>query len=190
MHLVTPKSDAGPLGRVAEWLTRRRVGRTIEPVQVALHHPRLLIGMGACDEAIEGAGALDPKLKALVSLKAASVANCSFCLDIGSAEARKKGVGVDELHALTDHAASELFSWREKLALDYAAALSRSPVEVPDELVAELRSAFAERELLELNYMIAWENFRARSNKGLGIEPAGFTHESRRARADEIALAA
>ena len=191
MLLVTPKSDAGPLGRVAEWLTRRRVGRTIEPVQVALHHPRLLCGMGAFESALDGADALDWRLKELVALKAASVVNCSFCLDIGSAEARKHGVGVDELHALAEHGESDLFSAREKLALDYAAALSRSPVEVPDELVGESRATFDERELLELNYMVAWENFRARSNKGLGIEPAGFTHESRRARADDdIALAA
>jgi AhpD family alkylhydroperoxidase len=146
--------------------------------------------MGGFDQAIEGASALDHRLKALVSLKAASVVNCSFCLDIGSAAARKLGVRVDELHAIADPRDSELFSARERLALDYAAALSRSPVEIEDELVSALRDEFDERELLELNYMIAWENFRARSNKGLGIGPTGFTHASRRATAEPVAAAA
>ena len=114
--------------------------------------------------------------------------DCSFCLDIGSSEARKLGVRVDELLALGDHGASDLFSAREKLALDYAASLSRSPVGVADELKGELRSEFREAELIELNYVIAWENFRARSNAGLGIGPTGFTHESRRAQAELVTV--
>ncbi len=186
MLLVKPKRDPGPAGRLADWLTRRRVGRTIEPVQVALHHPRLLFAMGGFEQAVDGADALDERLKALVNLRAASVVNCSFCLDIGSSEARKQGVRVEELHAITDHRDSDLFSAREKLALDYAAALSRSPVKVDDELMHDLRAEFGERELVELNYIIAWENFRARSNSGLGIGPTGFTHASRRAQAESV----
>lgn len=186
MMLVRPKRDPGPAGRMADWLSRRRVGRTIEPVQVALHHPRLLFAMGGFEQAVDGADALDDRLKALVNLKAASIVDCSFCLDIGSSEARKQGVRVDELHAVTDHRHSDLFSAREKLALDYAAALSRSPVKVGDELMDDLRAEFSERELVELTYIAAWENFRARSNSGLGIEATGFTHASRRARAETM----
>lgn len=187
MLLVKPKTDPGPAGRLANWLTRRRLGRTIEPVRVALHHPRMLFAMGAFEQAVDGADALDERLKALVNLKAASLVNCSFCLDIGSSEARKQGVRVEELLALSDHRESDLFSARDKLALDYAAVLSRSPVEVNDELMNALRGEFGERELIELNYVVAWENFRARSNAGLGIGPTGFTHESRRAQPERVA---
>lgn len=186
MLLVKPKTNPGPVGRFANWVTRRRVGRSIEPVRVAGHHPRLLLAMGAFDLGLEGAHALDDRLKALANLKAASIVDCSFCLDIGSSEARKLGVRVDELLALGEHRESNLFSAREKLALDYAAALSRSPVSVGDELKRALRSEFGEAELVELNYVIAWENFRARSNSGLGIGPTGFTHESRRAQAELV----
>lgn len=187
MLLVEPKKDPGLSGRVADWLTRRRVGRTMVGVRIALHHPRFAAALGAFEQAVDGTDVLDARLRALVNVKAASVVNCSFCLDIGSSEARKKGVSVNELHALDDHAGSDLFSAREKLALDYATALSRSPAELSEELMQGLRAEFTERELVELNYVIAWENFRARSNTGFGIGPAGFTHASRRARPAQVA---
>lgn len=145
--------------------------------------------MGAFEQAVDGADALDDRLKALVNLKAASIVACPFCLDIGSSEARKEGIRVEELHAITDHRDSDLFSAREKIALDYAAALSRSPVTVGDALMSELRGEFGERQLVELNYIVAWENFRARSNSGLGIGATGFTHASRRARAETVKAA-
>ncbi len=190
MLLVEPKKNPGLAGRIADWLTRRRVGRTMEPVRIAQHHPRFLFAMGGFEQALDGASALDERLRALVNVKAASVVNCSFCLDIGSSEARKQGVRVDELLALSDHARSDLFSARDKLALDYAAALSRSPAVLEADLMRRLRAEFSERELVELNYVIAWENFRARSNTGLGVGPAGFTHESRRARPESVGAGA
>ncbi|MGI8441077.1 MAG: carboxymuconolactone decarboxylase family protein [Thermoleophilaceae bacterium] len=43
-------------------------------------------------------------------MKAAMVAGCEFCLDIGSALARRGGVTEAQLRALATHADSEEFS--------------------------------------------------------------------------------
>jgi len=42
---------------------------------------------------------------------------------------------------------SELFSEREKLALDYAVAVMRTPVEVSDELFARMKEHFSDKQL-------------------------------------------
>lgn len=70
---------------------------------------------------------------------------------------------------------SDAFSEREKIALDYAVALTRSPAEATDELVAELRRHLDERQLVELTTVIAWENFRARFNRGFDVAAQGFS---------------
>lgn len=44
--------------------------------------------------------------------------------------------------------------------LQLAAAVTRTPVAVPDKLFKELRDQFSEREIVELNAAIAWENYR------------------------------
>ena len=59
--------------------------------------------------------------------------------------------------------------------LEYADAMSRTPVEVPDALFARLRERFSEAQLVELTSAIAWENYRARFDHAFGIEGENFT---------------
>ncbi len=80
-----------------------------------------------------------------------------------------------QLHELPRYQASPAFSPLEKLVLDYAVAMTKTPVEVPDALFARLREQFAEAELVELTAAIAWENYRARFDHALGIEAQGFS---------------
>jgi hypothetical protein len=62
--------------------------------------------------------------------------------------------------------------------LDYAEAMTLTPVEVPDELFATLREHFNEAQLVELTTAIAWENYRGRFNHAFGIEAQGFSEGS------------
>jgi 3-methyladenine DNA glycosylase Tag len=63
----------------------------------------------------------------------------------------------------------------DKLVLDYAEAMTLTPQEVPDELFARLHAELGEAGMVELTYLIAWENFRARANHAFGVEAAGFS---------------
>ena len=70
---------------------------------------------------------------------------------------------------------SSAFTELEKLVLRYAVAMTRTPVDVPDELFAGLRQHFNPQQLVELTSAIAWENYRARFNHAFGIEAEGFS---------------
>ncbi len=59
--------------------------------------------------------------------------------------------------------------------LDYAVGLSQTPADVSDELVAVLRKNLDDGQLVELTAVIAWENFRARFNRGFAVEAQGFS---------------
>ncbi len=59
--------------------------------------------------------------------------------------------------------------------LDYAVALTRTPAEASDELVATLRKDLSDEQLVELTANIAWENFRARFNRGFDVQAQGFS---------------
>ena len=54
-------------------------------------------------------------------------------------------------------------------------ALTRTPAEVSDELFEALRREFSERELVELNAAICWENYRSRFNRTFAIQPEDFS---------------
>ena len=88
---------------------------------------------------------------------------------------RASGISEEQLAALADHARSPHFSAEEKLVLRYAEAMTKTPVDVPDELFASLRAKFDEPAIVELTSSLAWENYRARFDHALGIESAGLS---------------
>lgn len=77
--------------------------------------------------------------------------------------------------AISDYAESEVFSDLEKRVLDYAAALTRTPADASDELIAGLRAHLSDEQLVEITAMIAWENFRARFNRGFDVAAQDFS---------------
>jgi alkylhydroperoxidase family enzyme len=80
--------------------------------------------------------------------------------------------------ALPQYKSSALFSETERLVLEYADAMTQTPVEVPDALFAKLREKFADAQLVELTATLAWENYRARFDHAFGIEAEGFAQGS------------
>jgi alkylhydroperoxidase family enzyme len=69
---------------------------------------------------------------------------------------------------------SDLFTEREKLALDYTVAVMRTPVEVSDELFARLKEHFTDQQLVEITAMLTVVNID-RFNAAFGIGSAGFS---------------
>jgi alkylhydroperoxidase family enzyme len=88
---------------------------------------------------------------------------------------RELGVTESEIFGLANHRDCDAFSELEKLALDYAVALSDTPASVSDELYAELQERLNEAQLVELTAVIAFENYLARFNRGFAMQPQGFS---------------
>jgi len=63
---------------IVYWLTRRRLGHVIMPVQVTAHHPKILWGYGQMEESQMGSHLVDHKLKGLAELRVATLVGCPF----------------------------------------------------------------------------------------------------------------
>lgn len=81
----------------------------------------------------------------------------------------------EQLLEIANYATSDAFDERERLVLELATRMSGAPVEVPVELGQRLREHFDEAQLVELAAAIAWENYRGRFNRALGVPSDGFT---------------
>jgi AhpD family alkylhydroperoxidase len=166
---------ASPVVKLIYRMTRRQFGRMMDPIAVYAHTPGLLIGYGMYEQATAKQHRVDERLKALAELKAAALVNCEFCCDIASSLGREAGVTEEQLLALPRYQESDLFNGLEKLVLDYAVAISRTPTVVSDELFARMREHFDERQLVELTNVTVLENARARFNSAFDMTPAGFS---------------
>jgi 4-carboxymuconolactone decarboxylase len=175
---MTPRvaPATGLQARIATFFARRQYGTEIvESVAVYAQNPRLMNWFAAFNRAVEKQDRVPARLRDLAALKAATVVECEFCMDIGSEYARRSGLTDPQLLALHDAEASGLFDADELLIINYARAMSVTPPAVDDQLVAALRERYGDRGVLELTHLIAWENTRARTNAALGIGAGGFS---------------
>ena len=178
------KSQAGPMirlvyrfgPRMMKKLTGRepQIGSGMEPMEIWAHQPRMMFGMGKFNQAVRKAKSVDQRVKSLVELKGAQMIGCEFCVDLGSQICRNSGFSDEELLGLPRYHESDLFTEREKLALDYTVAVMRTPVEVTDELFDRVSQHFSVKQLVEITALITLVNLD-RFNAAFGIGSAGFS---------------
>jgi alkylhydroperoxidase family enzyme len=178
------REQAGPMVRLVYFFMTRGFkkltgrepahGNGIEPVEVWAHQPKMMSGMGKFNQAVRKGRDVDERTKNLVELKGAQLIGCEFCVDLGSQICRNSGFSDDELLALPRYQQSDLFTDREKVALDYAVAVMRTPVEVTDELFARMKEYFTDKQIVEITALLTVVNID-RFNAAFGIGSAGFS---------------
>src|SRR6516164_5981326 len=162
------KSQAGPIvklvyrfgPRMMKKMTGRdpQTGSGIEPIQIWAYQPKMMMGMGVFNQAVRKGKAVDERIKNLVELKGAQMIGCEFCVDLGSQICRNSGLSDEELLALPRYRQSDLFSEREKVALDYTVGVMRTPVDVSDQLFARMRENFNDKQLVEITALLTVVN--------------------------------
>jgi AhpD family alkylhydroperoxidase len=178
--------DAGLGAKIAFFFTKRKLARMtglgklgaaemLEPLRMYAHIPRLLNAYGRLEQAESKLDILAPRVRALAELKSATTVRCEYCIDLGSQIARQWGISDEELTSMADYRNAACFSEVDKLVLEYAIAVSRTPVEVSDELFDALRAHFDTAQLVGLTHVITLGNLRARFNVPLGIGSSGFS---------------
>ena len=178
------KSQAGPIvklvykfgPRMMKKLTGRdpQTGSGIEPMEIWAYQPKMMMGMGRFNQAVRKGKSVEERIKNLVELKGAQMIGCEYCVDLGSQICRNSGLSDAELLDLPRYQSSDLFTDREKAALDYAVAVMRTPVDVTDELFTRVRSYFDDRQLVEITALLTLVNLD-RFNAAFGIGSAGFS---------------
>ncbi len=153
----------------------RRARRPIEILPLLRRRPALLLGVNAFELAQLSCGRVDTRLKTLAELKTSALIGCEFCLDIGTALSRSLRITEQQLLDLPRYESSPAFDALDRLVLDLAVAMARTPTQMPYGLLARLRDHFDEAQLVELTAAIAWEHYRGRFNQVFGVQPAGFS---------------
>jgi alkylhydroperoxidase family enzyme len=151
-----------------------QTGNGIEPMEIWAHQPKMMMAMGKFNQAVRKGKAVEQRVRDLCELKGAQMIGCEYCVDLGSQICRNSGFSDEELLALPRYGSSELFTEREKAALDFTVAVMRTPVEVTDELFTRVKHHFSDEQLVELTALLTLVNLD-RFNAAFGIGSAGFS---------------
>jgi len=140
--------------------------------------PNSLLTMQRRPEIVEGfdyltkkvmkeADRVDPGFKRLAAHMASSGAGCQYCEAHSLIAAGIHDVPQEKLDALWDYRDSDLYSEKERVALDFALAAGKVPNEVDAEIQAALRDYWTDDEIVELLAAISLYGFLNRWNDSM-----------------------
>ena len=81
----------------------------------------------------------------------------------------------EQLREIGRYRESDAFSPLEKLVIEYAEQMTRTPARVEDTLFSALRQHLNEKQLVEVTAAVASENFISRFNRAFAIEAQGYS---------------
>lgn len=155
-------------------VVRRQLGIVPDSWRALGRVPTVLFGR-ACGDAVHAQPRHVPEqLAAMATLRAATLVECEFCIDIGSAITEERGIDDRKIQNLARWSESDAFNDTERLVLELTDAMTKTPAVMPSDLVRRLIVELGEEGVIELAATIGHENARARTNRALGVPSQGF----------------
>lgn len=157
------------------WNQRRKYGAVLDSARLWARAPKLFLGVAFLYGMIDRrTSPLPPVLRSLITVRVSQLNGCRFCVDINSATLLKRGVAFARVQALDVWQQSDLFSESERIALEYAEAVTLHSGAIEEDLMKRLKKHFEEDAIIELTALIAFQNLSSKFNSALGVPPQGF----------------
>jgi AhpD family alkylhydroperoxidase len=172
---VPPTEITGIYGTLLKTISRKMFGQVPEGAAVMWHYPAVLKDSMAFGRKVDSWNRLDPTLATYAAMAAAGAVGCSFCLDLHYFLSHNRGLDEAKAREVPRWRESTVFTPLERRVMEYAEAMSRTPVAVTDEMSATLLEELGAPALVELTSRIAFMNSSARGNVALGIRSQEFS---------------
>lgn len=172
---VKPLTDYPWWIRLFFWKQKHTYGRVLVPGMLWARSPWVFAAVALFYGALDRRSSpLRPDLRSLITVRVSQINHCAFCVDINSATLEKRGVSAAKIQQLSRWRVSSLFSPEERLALEYAEAMTIARPGVSAELRQRLLRVWDEDFIVELTGLIAFQNLSSKFNAALDVPPQGF----------------
>lgn len=172
---IPPARLDGAYGALMTRVARRMWGEVPDNARVLWHHKPVMRAVFGFEQKVARWSALDPHLKAYAEMASAGVIGCSWCLDFGYFMAHTRGLDEAKVREVPRWREADVFSDLEREVMAYAEAMTVTPPEVTDEMVASLDRQLGHAAVIELTMMVAVENERSRFNSAMGLASQGYS---------------
>lgn len=168
MSRIEPKS-LDQLGALSAMLQKGAETMGFMPIDglVMAHCPEMLKGSGALINSVLGSGTIDPGLKRMIGFITSQAAGCHYCSAHTSFTAAKNGIDEEKMKAIWDYQTSDLFTPKERAALDFAQKAGMVPNACTDNDFEILKDHFTTTEVVEIVFTISMYAFLNKFNDTL-----------------------
>lgn len=123
---------------------------------------------------------VDGALRSLVSVRVAQLNGCVFCVDLNAYNLLQASGSSAKAESVARWRESELYSARERAALDYAESMTDTARRVTPAQIEGIKAHFNDDGVVALTAWIAFQNLSAKFNSALGAEENGLCQLPRR----------
>ena len=149
----------------------RSIGAPLPAQVIFARAPRLIVAHMFLVVTSEYLLSLDKRTRSLVRVFGSRVNGCMFCDNLETKIAIDHGsITREDADALRDYRRSDLFTERQRAALEYVEELN-TVRQAGDDTFAKLRRHFSEREIIELTWLNAVGNYLNLQARPLGLAP-------------------
>jgi uncharacterized peroxidase-related enzyme len=157
------------------WTQKRKYGAVLDPGLLWGRVPKMFGAVALLYGVLDRKSSpLDPVLRSLITVRVSQINWCHFCVDINSATLAKRAGSMDKVEQLADWREKDIFTVKERLALEYAEAVTYSDQQVSEELMQRLKVVFDDDTIVELTGLIAFQNLSSKFNSALDVPAQGF----------------
>jgi hypothetical protein len=180
--LINPPPNIPLLSRFLLWRAEKEFEKELVPGRILTWSTDIGIGSGFLEMFIEKGAAkiLPARLIYLLRMQVSCYVGSAFAMDVNSYKYKDYNITEEEISAIQGKKTLDkvkTFSEREKVALRYAIAISRTPVSFEGSLMTDLRRLFSEKEIVAISTMSAKVNYWARLIEAWRVKPAGYTND-------------
>jgi 4-carboxymuconolactone decarboxylase len=152
-------------------IKRARGGRLINIYRLMLHSPALANAWFDLNQAVRYGTEIDGQSRELAVIRVAILNGVEYVQRAhGPAYALKEGLTPEQVAALWEWRASQLFNAQQRALLAYTDAITEK-IEVTDDVFDNARKHFSERQIVELTMLIGAYNMLTRFLKALKVDP-------------------
>ena len=144
-------------------------GKVPEWARVMANRPEILAVFAKLVGITMGPGLVEQDNKWKMAYKVSKLNNCQYCIGVTEGMMKKLGVSEEDMqYVLTDISKMKP---DEKVAVEYAEAVTKDAVNLSDQLFEELKKSYNEAQIVELTAVIGLFNYINRFNDALRVVP-------------------
>jgi len=150
-------------------MMQKQFGKVLTPLKIIYARKPSLMFIAQKIDKTTSKLSLEPSFRLLVQTFASMTNGCAFCHDFRQTLGIKRRLGTAKFTALCNYRTSELFSERERAALQYVEEATKDR-KVSEATFSRLKQYFTDTEIIELTWINAAENYYNSLMIPLGIE--------------------
>ncbi len=180
--LINPPEEIPLFSRFLLSRAEKEFEKELLPGRILTWSTDMGVGSGFLEMFIEKGAAkiLSGRLIYLLRMQVSYYVGCAFAIDVNSYKYKDYRITEGELQAIQGKKRLDeilTFSEKERVALQYAVALSQTPVRFEGELLGDLRRLFSQKEIVAISTLAAKVNYWARLIEAWRIKPAGYSSD-------------